>query len=328
MTDTHVSPEDSGSASEVPTGYYGVPVIHGSHWKWLIVWYFFFGGISGSSAVIAAVARLSGGDESDRVARTATYVSFAALLPCPPLLILDLGRPLRFLNMLRTFRPTSPMSYGSWGLAAFGAISTLAVANQVALDLAARHGCPISAAQRRAGAWIAALSALSGFGVAGYTGTLLAATAVPLWAKRPALLGPLFLASAMTSGSAAVSGALALSPGEEDPVTERLHRLEAISTIAEGTLLATWLVRLGSASKPVGEGHLGAVVRHGVVGAGMALPLTLLAISGRLPRPLRRVAAVASPALTLCGVLALRYAVVEGGRLSADDPQATFDLTS
>ena len=76
------------------------------------------------------------------------------------------------------------------------------------------------------------------------------------------------------------------------------------------------------------EGHLGSVVRHGVVGAGMALPMALLAISGKLPRPLRRMAAIAAPALTLCGVFALRYAVVAGGRLSADDPQATFDLTS
>jgi formate-dependent nitrite reductase membrane component NrfD len=328
MTCPHVSPKEPSGASDIQTGYYGVPVIHGSHWRWLIVWYFFFGGISGSSAVIAAVARLSGGEESARLARTATYVSFAALLPCPPLLILDLGRPLRFLNMLRTFRPNSPMSYGSWGLAAFGAVSTLAVANQVAQDAAERHGQPIGTVQRQAGVLLAALGALSGFFVAGYTGTLLAATAVPLWAKRPALLGPLFLASAMTSGTAAVSGVHALIPAGEGPITERLHRLEAISTIAEGALLTAWLVSLGSTGKPLLEGRIGYTVLHGVVGAGMALPLTLLAISGRLPRPLRRVAAVAAPALSLCGVLALRFAVVEAGRLSADDPQATFDLTT
>jgi formate-dependent nitrite reductase membrane component NrfD len=325
MTDSH-GPLPSPAVVQV--GYYGVPVIHGSHWKWLIIWYFFFGGISGTSAVIAAVARLSGGDEAARLARTATYVSFAALLPCPPLLIFDLGRPHRFFNMLRTFRPSSPMSFGAWGLAAFGAFSTLAAANQLALDATERHGRPIGRFQRRTGALLTTLSALSGFFVAGYTGTLLAATAVPLWAKRPAFLGPLFLASAMTSGAAAVSAIHTLSGDGEGVATARLHRLEGISTIAENAFLAAWLVSLGSTSKPLREGHLGSVVRHGVVGVGMALPLALLAISGKLPLPLRRFAAKAAPALTLCGVFALRYAVVEGGRLSADDPQATFDLTS
>lgn len=325
MTEPH---EPLPSPADVQVGYYGVPVIHGSHWKWLIIWYFFFGGISGSSAVIAAIARLSGGEASARLARTATYVSFAALLPCPPLLILDLGRPHRFFNMLRTFRPSSPMSFGSWGLAAFGAISTLATANQIALDVAEHHGPPIGGFQRRAETWLTTLAALSGFFVAGYTGTLLAATAVPLWAKRPTLLGPLFLASAMTSGAAAVSAVLTISEDGEDIATARLHRLEAISTIAESVFLTAWLVSLGSTSKPLREGHLGSVVLHGVVGAGMALPMSLLAVSGKLPRPLRRIAAKAAPALTLCGVFALRYAVVEGGRLSANDPQATFDLTS
>lgn len=55
-----------------PKGYYGVPVIHGSHWKWLVIWYFFFGGISGASAVIAAFARLFGGTSAAPLARIAT----------------------------------------------------------------------------------------------------------------------------------------------------------------------------------------------------------------------------------------------------------------
>jgi len=315
------------STDDARIGYYGVPVIHGSHWKWLVIWYFFFSGISGASAVIAATARLSGGENAARLARTATYVSFAALLPCPPLLILDLGRPRRFLNMLRTIRPSSPMSLGSWSLTAFGAVSTLVTANQFAEDMARRQGREPAAFQRRIGSVLATMGMVSGFSVAGYTGTLLAATAVPLWARRPALLGPLFLASAMTSGISAIAAVQALIPAEDEFGIGRLPRLEAISTIAEGALLTAWLVSLGSTRKPLVEGHLGSVVRHGVAGAGMALPLALSAISEKLPHPLRRLANLAAPALTLCGVFALRYAIVEGGRLSADDPQATFDLT-
>lgn len=318
-------PGDAVDTAQV--GYYGVPVIHGAHWKWLIIWYFFFGGISGSAAVIAAVARLSGGEEAARLSRTATYVSFAALLPCPPLLILDLGRPLRFLNMLRTVRPTSPMSLGSWGLAAFAAIATFAAMNQLTVDRARARGIPPSAFQRRAGFVLAPFAAISGFFVAGYTGTLLAATAVPLWAKRPALLGPLFLASAMTSGTAAVAAVHELSAPDDETVAQRLHRLEGIAAITEGALLACWLVSLGSTSKPLMEDHIGSVVRHGIVAAGLTAPLALTAASSKLPRRLRRLANVIAPALTLCGVFALRYAIVEGGRISANDPQATFDMT-
>jgi formate-dependent nitrite reductase membrane component NrfD len=88
-----------------------------------------------------------------------------------------------------------------------------------------------------------------------------------------------------------------------------------------------WIMALGSTAKPIAGGRLGAVVRHGAVGAGMALPLTVSALSLYLPRRLRRPAAVVSAALTLAGVFTVRYAVVVGGRQSADDPRATFDMT-
>ena len=315
------------SADDREVGYYGIPVIHASHWKWLVIWCFFFGGISGASALIAAVAHLAGGKEAARLAGAATYVSFVALLPCPPLLILDLGRPLRFLNMLRAFRPSSPMSLGSWGLTAFGAIATLATANQFTSDVGRSRGRTPSPIQRRAGLVLAPLAGISGVFLAGYTGTLLAATAVPLWAKRPTLLGPLFLASAVTSGTAAVTAAHALTASGEESLTERLHHLEGIATIAEGALLTAWLVGLGPTRKPLIEGHIGAVVRHGIVGAGITAPLAITAASGKLPRRLGRLTNLIAPALTLCGVFALRYAVIEGGRLSANDPQATFDIT-
>ncbi|MGH2614553.1 MAG: NrfD/PsrC family molybdoenzyme membrane anchor subunit [Thermomicrobiales bacterium] len=316
--------EDSTENPALP-GYYGVPVIHGSHWKWLIIWYFFFGGMSGASAVIAALSRLAGGPSNATLTRTATYVSFAALVPCPALLILDLGRPRRFLNMVRVFRPSSPMSLGSWGLAAFGLVSTLATAYQASIDLSIRSG-KHAKGHRHIEQSLALVSATTGFFLAGYTGVLLAATAVPLWSKRPGLLGPLFLSSAMTSGAAAVTVATAVG-GAEDRRLDALHRLEAMSTIAEGALLTCWLVRLGSTGKPVTEGRLDAVVRHGVVGAGMVIPLAMTAIAQWTPARHRRTLTTVASLLTLLGVFALRYSVVEGGRRSADDPQATFDLT-
>jgi formate-dependent nitrite reductase membrane component NrfD len=168
---------------------------------------------------------------------------------------------------------------------------------------------------------------LSGFFVAGYTGVLLTATAVPLWSKRPALLGPLFLSSAMTSGAAAISVVASITVREESDAHDRLRVLEMISTIMEEALLVTWIMALGSTAKPIVEGRLGAVVRYGAVGTGMVLPLTAAALVPYLPRRLRRPVAIASAALSLAGVFAVRCAVVMGGRRSADDPGATFEMT-
>jgi formate-dependent nitrite reductase membrane component NrfD len=308
-------------------GYYDIPVIHGPHWKWLVIGYFYFGGISGASAVIAAFLRLFGGLPGAPLAKIATYVSFVAILPCPALLILDLGRPARFFHMLRAFRISSPMSVGTWGLTLFGVISALTTGLQLLDDRSAGNEDRPNDARQAVSKGLALLSGLSGFFIAGYTGVLLAATAVPLWSKRPAFLGPLFFTSAMTSGAAAISAVAAALDLQESVAEDRLRRLETLSTVAEESLLVIWIMALGPTAKPIAEGRLGALVRHGAVGAGMALPLTIAALSPFLPRRLRRPVTVISAALTLAGVFAVRCAVVMGGRQSADDPRATFDMT-
>ena len=327
-----MTPQESanwGSSSVLVSraGYYDLPVIHGPHWKWLVIGYFYFGGISGASAVIAAFSRLYGGAPGAPLARIATYVSFVSLLPCPVLLILDLGRPARFFHMLRTFRVSSPMSVGSWGLTAFGFISALMAGLQLLDDRSSRNARRPNTVRRFVGKGLAVFGGLSGFLVAGYTGVLLAATAVPLWSKRPALLGPLFLCSAMTSGTAAISAVALATECDQSGALDRLRALETLSTIAEESLLVMWIMALGSTAKPITQDRLGAVVRHGAVGAGMALPLALAALSPHLPKRLRGLATLAGAALTLGGAFAVRYAVVMGGRLSADDPRATFDMT-
>ncbi|HWS83720.1 MAG TPA: NrfD/PsrC family molybdoenzyme membrane anchor subunit [Ktedonobacteraceae bacterium] len=90
--------------------YYDYPVLKAPIWRWEIVWYFFLGGLAAGCYVIASIAALFGSQEDRVVARTGYYLSLLALLPCPPLLIKDLGRPERFLNMLRVFKVKSPMS--------------------------------------------------------------------------------------------------------------------------------------------------------------------------------------------------------------------------
>src|SRR5919202_4139025 len=97
--------------------YYGRPVIKEPVWEWEIPWYFFAGGLAGASAGLSLVARLAG---NERLARRALLAALGGATVSPVLLISDLGKPDRFYNMLRVFKPTSPMSMGTWILTSFG----------------------------------------------------------------------------------------------------------------------------------------------------------------------------------------------------------------
>lgn len=303
------------------SGYYGQPVIHRSHWGGLIVAYFWFGGIAGGAQALSGIAGLVG---AWRIQRLSRYVALTALLPCPPLLILDLGRPERFLNMLRVLKLRSPMSVGTWGLMASSALITAAAAAQAKDDGLLPNHWPVTSTGR--GRVVDALSIPAGLLLASYTGVLLAATAVPLWTRRATLIGPLFASSAMSTAAAAV--ALASHSGRGSHRDEAgLARFEQTAALVESGLLFAWMASLGRAGKALEEPPLRGLVRHGVAGAGIAAPLALNALAhGRRGRG-GRTLTIAASVLTLAGGLMLRHAVVHGGNRSADDPGATFAIT-
>jgi formate-dependent nitrite reductase membrane component NrfD len=314
-------------ADETRTSYYGQPVIHKPEWKWLIIAYFFLGGIASGTYVLASIADLLGPRSDRRIVRAGRYLSLAALIPCPILLILDLGRPERFHHMLRVFKLRSPMSVGTWGLTVFGAFCALAALIQAARDGllgrtngAARLLCALpSRAIDLAGAAAALL-------VGGYTGVLLAATAVPLWTKNSPLMGPLFLASAASSSTAAIALTLALVPGTKHRTLLRLERLDAIFLAAEAALLGVSWLRVGrTIARPLTAGRLGWLNGLGVVGLGIAVPLALQVralLAGAAPAP---GAPAAAAALVLAGGYLFRCVLVMAGHKSADDPHATFE---
>ncbi|MDP9367108.1 MAG: polysulfide reductase NrfD [Chloroflexota bacterium] len=319
-------PHGRSAADEARGSYYGVPVIHRPHWHWLIVVYFFLGGIAGACYAIASVAQLVGPKEDQRLVRAGRYLSFATLLPSPVLLILDLGRPERFFKMLRVLKLRSPMSVGTWGLTVFGAFAALSAAVQAAEDGLLGAG---RAARTLAGWPAKAIGAAGlpwGLFVAGYTGVLLGVTAVPLWAKNALLLGPLFLASAFSTAASAISLALSVVQGTERATLERLERLERVAIGAELGLLAASSARLGTTAAPVKTGTLGALLRYGTVGSGLLLPLGLHAVVRVLGEKSRRRLGMLSSTLVLLGGFLLRYTTVVGGKASADDPQSTFDF--
>ena len=114
-----------GAVNPAETGYYGLPLLKPPTWTWEVPLYFFLGGISGTSACIAIAAQIFGAPMN--LIRMALWMGLIGASICPALLISDLGRPLRFLNMLRVFKWRSPMSMGSWILVGFSGCVFVAV---------------------------------------------------------------------------------------------------------------------------------------------------------------------------------------------------------
>ncbi len=277
------------------------PFIHAPVWSWEVPLYFWFGGIA-SGAAFAALGCDAAGDH--RSAAITRKVALGAVAPAPLLLVADLGRPERFLNMMRIFKPRSPMNTGAWCLLAFSGSSALAVA----ADLAARPK-----AARRLGA----LTSLLGSYLGSYTGVLLACTAVPVWARSRTVLGPAFIATATATGAAATRLTLVASGLPEDHPTRRaLGTLETGAMLAELTLSAVGERRLGDSAEALRRGRPGLFFRSAKSLVAVGLSLRLVARrTGAREHDLASV-------MYLAGGLAFRYAWVYAGKASAGDDAA------
>ena len=289
----------NGSITDIGTtmeSYYGRPVIKEPVWQPEIPVYMFFGGLAGASSVLHGGARLAG---NDRLARTSLFIGATGDLVSPLLLISDLGRPERFLNMFRVFKPTSPMSVGSWILLLSGGASTTAAA----LELLGKMPRLKAAAE--------AVSALAGPPLATYTGTLVANTAVPVWHEGRHELPWLFAASASASAGAAAAMFTDLrsaGPG---------RRLALIGAAGELGLMEAMKRRLGFVGEVYEQGAAGKLRRASKICT--AAGGVLLARGGRRSRA----TAVAGGALVLAGGMALRWSVFRAGFQSARDPRYT-----
>src|SRR5260370_23086155 len=179
---------DPGQEQREPT-YYDYPVLKEPTWGWEIICYFFFGGLAAGCYIIASIASLFGSREDRAVARTGYYLSLLAVLPCPLLLTKDLGRPERFLHMLRIFKVKSPMSMGTWSLVGFSLFSGITTVIQAARDgILGRWWGPrvLAALPQRL---IALPGTAFGLFLGGYTGVLLTATIVALVSRSTAVGG-------------------------------------------------------------------------------------------------------------------------------------------
>lgn len=317
--------------------YYGKPVIKAPQWRWLIITYFYLGGMTGASFTIGTIANLFSRDP--RIERTARYLSLAALLPCPPLLILDLGRPERFVNMLRVVKLRSPMSLGSWTLAFMGLFVPLAAGLQALADV---KGADTFAGLRRV---VGILGLPFSIFLSGYTGILLAATNVPIWWRAFPLLSPTFVSSAYSTSLSAIALLLGFGRHERGATAEKLAQAEIVCLGTELVALSAVVVRTGKIGRPLTAGRLGAIFWPITYVGGLLVPL-LLHLRARnqtarstlarhaFPGPLRspsegptRIRTIAA-VLAMVGGYSLRALIVFAGHESARRPEDYFAMTT
>ncbi len=306
--------------------YYDYPVLKQPFWRWEIIWYFFFGGLAAGSYVIATIASLFGSKEDRAVVRTGYYLSLLTLLPCPPLLIKDLGRPERFLHMLRIFKVKSPMSMGVWGLIGFSFFSGITAVIQAAKDgiLGRWWGARLLAALPQK--LISMPGTAFGLFLGGYTGVLLTATSVPLW-SRSKLLGGIFVSSAMSTSTALISIVLRMA-GAPSRVLHKLENMEWMAMLVELTGLLAFLRGSGRAARPLvgtAPGEHGMTFWRFMLGGGLVLPwlLQTLSLFGRRQSKHNKGGMIVS-VLVLVGGYFLRRTMIEAGHTSSRDARTTL----
>jgi hypothetical protein len=284
------------------TSYYGKPVLNPPVWEARdIAGYFFLGGLAGGSSLLAAGADLTGRQELSRAAKAGACAAITLSLAA---LVHDLGRPARFVNMMRVFKVTSPMSVGTWLVSGYAPVAMVAAATA------------FTGRMPRLGAAATAGAALLAPAVASYTAVLVSDTAVPAWHDGYREMPFVFTGSAaMAAGG---FGLLAVPAGESGPA----RNLALAGQVMEMLAFERMTRRMGMTAEPYHMGRGGAYIRAGrVLGA---LGATGAALSPAVPAGrARRVVAAVSGAALVGASAATRWGVFHAGMDSARDPKYT-----
>lgn len=301
-------------------GYYGIPPIKAAHWTWQIPVYFWIGGIAAGVQLFTTLANVLG-HKDEAMTRIGRYTSLVAMILSPILLVWDLGRPERFYNMMRIWKLRSPMSNQSWSLVVYGNLGGLLAARQAAEDgLLGRNFLSALLTRLIPARLISVLALPVALFVGSNTGTLLSATSVPMWARNWALMGPTFLASGVSTALSYLSLVLHLGRWGEQKTHHVLRRAERAVILVEAVLIAASLVRMGRWGKPLFSKEFAPLFVGGTLLGGIAAPLALLSSEET------RNKSILTSVLVLLGGLAFRFAMVLGGRQSANDPEAYFSF--
>ncbi|SRR5579884_3115155 len=273
--------------------YYDRPLLNESVWGWAIPTYYYVGGLAGASLALGAALELQHAAKFDRLIRRCHWIGFLGCCVSGALLVYDLGKPQRFLNMLRVFRPTSPMNVGAWILSGTSGASAAAFFF------------------RQAGY----AAGLFGMALATYTGVLVSNTAVPLWNASRKVLPVLFAASAVTSAGSLFE--LFDQDEDEARVTRAFGSVGKLAEIAASVIAEQHASQVARVGRPFQRGFSGFLWRTAAVLTAGSVVMNLL------PRPTRG-KRLASGILGTVGSLLMRFALEQAGNASARDPRASF----
>lgn len=289
------------------TGYYGVNMLKEPQWTWQVPLYFFVGGAAGSAGVIGALADWVG--DNYELAKDARWLAIGGAAVSSGLLVWDLGRPSRFLNMLRVFKPQSAMSMGAWILTAFANAAAAAKFADLVAD-AFGNSLPVRLV-RGAGKLV---SMAFGLPFHNYTGVLIGATAVPVWNHKVGHLPRHF----GMSGLQACVSILELMGHDDSRALNLLGLLSATAETWEGYLIE---LERDRALDPLKHGASGWATRAGGMLSG-PIPLVLRMMSWWTPE-LRKAAAWSG----ILGSLITRYAWMYAGHASARNWRLPLEIS-
>ncbi|EHY87200.1 NrfD/PsrC family molybdoenzyme membrane anchor subunit [Saccharomonospora azurea] len=279
------------------TSYYGKPVLNGPVWKVPDVpAYLFLGGLAGGASLLAAGSQATGRGQLATVTKVGALGAIGASVVA---LVHDLGRPARFVNMLRVMKPTSPMSMGSWLLSVYGPMAGIAAASDVT-GLVPRIGTAATVG-----------AAVTGPGIASYTAALVADTAVPAWHDAHRELPYVFVGS-----GAVAAGGLGVLAARRRADLAPSRNFALFGTALE--LAASRLLerRLGMVAEPYQRGRSGVLVRAGEA-------LAVAGTAGAFVSHRSKVVRALSGTALLVGSAMTKWGVFEAGRVSAADPKYT-----
>jgi len=281
-------------------------------WGWPIVLYLWVAGIAGGAYLAAVTVNVLDGNRHLTLVRVATYLTIPLFVLGVLILTFDLGRPERVWHMFVSFRPTSPMWFGTY----FLLIGSVVGAGLAVRELGRLIGIEPPWANK-VEFWAIRLGWLFALIVVAYIGVVFAQADRRLLWSGTLLLPALFIASSLSTGIALLAVILRLTKVDEPQwVTRALHDADVLFIIIELGLLATFLAWLAASGGPVKSlltGTLSIWFWVGLVLVGLLVPL-LLELLVPAPHPSRWVVFVA-PILVLAGGLVFRYVVVFGGQM-------------
>jgi polysulfide reductase chain C len=301
------------------------PESQAPQWEWYyIALYFYIGGVSAGAYFIGSLLELLNKEKLGVISRTAYRIAFPLICITPILLIADLGQPVRFWHLFFYTREgipymnlTSPLSVGTWALLVYSGMSFLSF-----LNVLAEEGRLTSEALKKFHALFsrvphkvyAAIGSFFGFFVAGYTGVLVNTTARPLWEATDPLFGPIFIASAASTGAAAIALTMAWRKSAAEDAFAHLERFDRSVMVIELALIAAMFTVAGRYALPLMTGVFGVMFLGGAVLAGIVIPLWLTWRRG-MSGIANESAVTTAGFLVLFGGLLLRISLVQAGQL-------------